>query len=182
MSDAAGERLVLLYSRDRIHERVKELAAAIRHDYTGRDLVVIGVLKGAFMFAADLIRELDRPVGVDFVTLSSYGPATTTSGVPAIVRAPSVTIQDKDVLVIEDIVDSGLSMKALLADLGARSPRSVRLCALLDKRERRVEAIVIDYVGFEVPSGFVVGYGIDYAEKYRYLSDIYRLEFESVTS
>ncbi len=182
MGASTGERLVLLFPHDRIRARVRELAEAIRHDYHGRDLVIIGVLKGAFMFVADLIRELNLPVSIDFVTLSSYGSATATSGAPTIARAPTVEIRDKDVLVIEDVVDSGLSMKALLADLGGRRPRSLRLCALLDKRERRVETIAIDYVGFEVPRGFVVGYGIDYAEKYRYLPDIYRLEFEPVTS
>jgi hypoxanthine phosphoribosyltransferase len=172
------ERLVLLFSRDQIQERVRALARAIREDYRGRDLVVIGVLKGAFVFAADLIRALHRPVTVDFVGVSSYGTSTESSGEPRITKPLQLSIAGKDVLVVDDILDTGLSMKALLNYLRAHSARSVRTCALIDKRERRSEEVPSDYVGFEVPGGFVVGYGIDYAEKYRYLPEVYRLEFE----
>lgn len=168
-------RLVRLYSRGRIAARVRALARAIRADYEGRDLVVVGVLKGAFVFLADLVRALDRPVAIDFVGLSSYGRGVDSSGTVRVTRPLGVPIAGRDVLVVEDILDTGRSMKALLEGLAAGSPRSVRLCALLDKRERRVEPVTAHYVGFEVPQGFVVGYGIDFDERYRHLPDIYRL-------
>lgn len=175
---AAAERLIHLYSRDQVQERVRELARAIRRDYQGRQLVVVGVLKGAFMFMADLIRVLHLPLTLDFVGLSSYGPRTESTGTPTVTKPLELPIEGKDVLVVEDILDTGLSMKVLLDYLRARAPGSVRLCALIDKRERRTESVPVDYVGFELPGGFVVGYGIDYAERYRYLPEIYRVEFE----
>ena len=173
-----GERLVYLYSRDQIQDRVRALARAIRLDYRDREPVLVGVLKGAFVFMADLIRALHRPLTLDFVGLSSYGARTESSGAVAITKPLGLSIEGKDVLVVEDILDTGLSMKALSEYLWALSPKSVRICALIDKRERRSESTRADYVGFEVPGGFVVGYGIDYAEKYRYLPEIYRVEFE----
>lgn len=176
------ERLVLLYSRDQIEDRVRELAQVIRRDYDGRELVVVGVLKGAFVFMADLLRALRLPVTLDFVGLSSYGSRTESSGSPTVTRPLGLPVVGKDILVVEDILDTGLSMRALLDYLRAQAPRSVRICALIDKRERRSESVPADYVGFELPGGFVVGYGIDYAEKYRYLPEVYRVEFEETAS
>lgn len=173
------ERLVRLYSRREVGERVRALARQIRHDYRGHDLVVVGVLKGAFVFLADLVRALRRPVAVDFVGLSSYGHGTEPSGPVSITTPLRLPVEGKDVLVVEDILDTGLSMQALLDHLRARAPRSIRVCALLDKPARRRTPIAPDYVGFTVADGFVVGYGIDYAEKYRELPEVYRVEREA---
>lgn len=172
------ERLVYLFSKDQIQDRVRELARAIRLDYPGREMVVIGVLKGAFVFMADLIRALHVPLTLDFVGLSSYRSGTESSGSVTITKPLEISIEGKDVLVVEDILDTGFTMKALLDYLRAQSPRSIRICALISKSERRAEPIGADYVGFEVREGFVVGYGIDYAEQHRALSEIYRIEFE----
>lgn len=175
------ERLTLLFSREQIQDRVRALAREIRQDYRGADLVVIGVLKGAFVFVADLIRVLHLPLTVDFVGLSSYGAGRESSGVVAITKPVQVPIEGRDVLVVEDIIDSGLSMTALLDHLRARSPRSLRVCALIEKRERPLVAVPVHYVGFVVDEGFVVGYGIDYAEKYRHLPEIFRVEARAGT-
>lgn len=172
------ERLVFLYSREQIQDRVRALARAIREDFKGSELVVVGILKGAFVFMADLIRALHRPLAVDFVGLSSYGSGTESSGAVVVTKPLELSIEDKDVLVVEDVLDTGLTVKALLDHLWARSPKSIHICALIDKRERRAKSVPADYVGFELPGGFVVGYGIDYAEKYRGLPEIYRVEFE----
>jgi hypoxanthine phosphoribosyltransferase len=154
---------------------VRALAARLRDDYRGRDLVVAGVLKGAFVFLADLVRELRLPVQVDFVGVSSYGSGSVSSGTPRITTPLRLPVAGRDVLVVEDILDTGRTLRTLLAYLGAQRPRSVRVCALLDKRARRAEAVPADYVGFDLPDGFVVGYGIDYAERYRELPGLYRL-------
>ena len=172
-------RLTRLYTRERIQRRVRELAAEIGRDYAGRDLVVVGVLKGAFVFMADLVREIDFDVRVGFVTVSSYGSRTESSGAP-VIRAPAdLAIASADVLVVDDILDTGLSLSALHDHLRAGSPRSVRLCVLIDKRERRAVPVTADYVGFELGRGFVVGYGIDYAERYRSLPEIFTIEVEA---
>ena len=176
---AEQERLVRVFSRAQIQAKVRTLARAIRQDYQGRELVVIGVLKGAFIFLADLIRALRLPLTLHFVSVSSYGARTESSGAATINAPHTLSVEGQDVLVVEAILDTGLSMKVLLEYLQARSPRSVRVCALIDKRERRTEPIRADYVGFVLTAGFIVGYGIDYAEKYRYLSEIYRVELES---
>jgi hypoxanthine phosphoribosyltransferase len=173
------ERLVFLYSRDQIEDRVRALAQAIRRDYLGRELVVVGVLKGAFVFMADFIRALHLPLTLDFVGLSSYGLRAESSGAPVVTKPLGVPIEGRDVLVVEDILDTGLSLKALLDYLRAQSPKSVRVCVLIDKRERRAEAVRVDYAGFVLTEGFVAGYGIDYAEKYRYLPEIYRVEIDA---
>ncbi len=180
---AEQERLVRLFSRAQIQAKVRALAGTIRQDYQdhqdkGRELVVIGVLTGAFMFLADLIRVLGLPVTVYFVSVSSYGSQTEPSSAPTISAPRDLSIEGKDVLVVEDILDTGLSMKALLEYLRDRSPASLRLCTLTDKRERRKVEIEADYVGFTLPEGFIVGYGLDYAERYRHLPEIYRVEFE----
>ncbi len=176
MSTTAAAPLTLLFSRAQIAERVDALASVIAADYRDRDLVVVGVLKGAFVFVADLIRALGIPITVDFVGLSSYRASSRSAGTVTVTQPLSVEIEGRDVLVVEDIVDTGLSMRGLLDDLAARRPASLRLCALIDKGERRVAHVPIDYVGFTVTAGFVVGYGIDYAERYRALPDIHRLD------
>ncbi len=172
----ASTPLSLLFSRTEIAKRVRALAAQIDADYRGRELIVVGVLKGAFIFMADLVRALHVPVTVDFVGLSSYRDASRSAGSVAVTRPLTVDIETRDVLVVEDILDTGLSMRHLLDDLRARRPASLRLCALVDKRERRTEDVNPDYVGFTLREGFVVGYGIDYAERYRELPDLHRAQ------
>jgi hypoxanthine phosphoribosyltransferase len=174
--EPAGARLVLLHPREAIQDRVQALAGQIRADYAGRDLVVVGVLKGAFVFMADLIRAIGQPLTLDFVGLSSYGAGTRSSGAVTITKALGLAIAGKDVLVVEDVLDTGLTMRALLEYLRAQAPRSLRICALLDKRERRTEAVPAEYVGFALRDGFVAGYGIDWGERYRELPDLYRVE------
>lgn len=170
------ERLVLLYSRDEIARRVHELAAIISADYAGRDLVLVGILRGAFVFLADLIRHLTIPATVDFIGALSYGCRAETSGQVTITKDFQVSIAGRDVLLVEDIEDTGTTLQAILDVVEKRNPGSVKVCALIDKKERRLADVKVDYVGFEVARGFIVGYGIDYAERYRYLPDIYRLE------
>ncbi len=170
------ERLRLLFSRDQIEEAVRRLGAEISSDYRGRCPLLVGVLKGAFMFLADLLRHLSIPVEVDFVRLSSYGCRTETSGVVRMTKELESDVRGRDVIVVEDIVDTGLSLKFLLEELEAQGPSSLRVCALVDKKARREVEIQVDYVGFEIEEGFIVGYGIDYAERYRELPEIYVLE------
>ncbi len=174
--DPAGPRLVLLHSREAIHDRVRALAHQIRADYAGRDLVIVGVLKGAFVFMADLVRAIGQPLTLDFVALSSYAAGTRSGGAVTITKTLGLAIAGKDVLVVEDILDTGLTMRALLEYLQAQAPRTLRICALLDKRERRTAAVLAEYVGFALGEGFVAGYGIDYGERYRELPGLYRVE------
>jgi hypoxanthine phosphoribosyltransferase len=171
-----SQRLVLLYSRDQIARRVSELAAVISTDYAGADLVLVGILRGSFVFLADLIRQLTVPVVVDFVGAASYGSGTQTSGQVTFTRELQVPVSGRDLLLVEDIEDTGITLQAIKKKLEELGPRSVKVCILIDKRERRQIDIPLDYVGFEIDKGFIVGYGIDYAEQYRYLPDIYRLE------
>ena len=161
-----------LYSREDIAAAVEKLANEIRRDYLGKRLVIVGILKGSFMFIADLIRQLNIPVEVEFVVLSSYGEGTESSGNIRMVKGLSTDIKGRDVLVVEDIIDSGYTINFLLDYLRRHRPASFKLCVLLDKRERRKVPVVIDYRGFTVPNKFVVGYGIDWDEKFRYLPDI----------
>ena len=174
--NAASERLVLLYSRDQIAQRVRELAASISADYAGSDLVLIGILRGAFVFLADLIRQLTIPVKVDFVGAASYGSRTQTSGQVAITKELQIPVSGRELLLVEDIEDTGVTLQAIQRKFQELGPRSIKVCALIDKRERRLVDVPVDYVGFEIFKGFIVGYGIDYAEQYRYLPDIYRIE------
>ena len=171
-----SERLVLLYSRDEIARRVSELAAVISADYTGGDLVLIGILRGAFVFLADLVRHLTIPVVVDFVGAASYGSRAQTSGQVAFTKELQVPVSGRDVLLIEDIEDTGITLQAIRNKIEKLGPRSIKVCTLIDKRERRLVDVQVDYVGFKIAKGFIVGYGIDYAEQYRYLPDIYRIE------
>ena len=167
--------LSLLLSREAIAARVKELAIQISRDYAGKDLLLVGVLKGAFVFLADLMRALEIPVQVDFVRLASYGAGATSAGQVRVLLDMAASIADRHVLIVEDILDSGLTLGFLLERLRARQPASLKLCVLLNKHIRRVYEISPDYTGFVVPEGFVVGYGIDYAERYRHLPAIYIL-------
>jgi hypoxanthine phosphoribosyltransferase len=173
-----SERLTRLVSKEEIERRVHSIAADIRRDVAGGDLVVVGVLNGAFVFTADLVRALAMPLEVDFVRLASYGASRTSSGRVAVTKSLERPITGRDVLVVEDILDTGHSLAVLLDELSQHAPRSVRICVLVDKPERRVIAVHADYTGFVVPKGFVVGYGIDYAERYRALPDLYRLDVE----
>jgi len=165
-----------LITRDQIQARLRELAADINRDYAGQPLILVGVLKGVFIFLADLIRLLEMPVRVDFVRLRSYGSGDTSSGQVEITKDLEIPIRDEHVLIVEDIIDSGLTLQYLLNLLQQRQPRSLKICCLTDKPERRSLDVPIDYVGFQVPRGFLVGYGLDYAEKYRQLPDICELE------
>ncbi len=159
----------ILLQEDELKQRVKELGAQITEDYKGKDLVLITVLRGSYIFMADLSRTIDLPCVIDFMSVSSYGKGTTSSGQVQITKDLSEDIAGKDVIVVEDILDSGNTLSYLLEILKARKPASVRLCTLLDKPERRVKDIQADYCGFTIPDAFVVGYGLDYAEQYRNL-------------
>lgn len=171
-----AERLVLLFSREEIAKRVRELAAAVSAAYAGGDLVLVGILRGAFVFLADLIRHLTIPAAVDFIGAASYGTRAETSGEVAVTRPLQLPIAGRDVLLVEDIEDTGITLKAILDRVAREQPRSLKVCTLIDKRERRLVDVKVDFVGFEIPRGFVVGYGIDYAERYRHLPDIHRVE------
>jgi len=166
----------ILFTRDEIAATVKRLATEIRRDYQDKHPLLIGVLKGSFMFMADLIRLLDFPLEVEFITVSSYGRAMESSGKIKVVQGLRSKVRGRDVLVIEDIVDTGLAISFLLDYLRKKKPASLRLCALTDKPSRRQVPVTIDYLGFTVPNKFIVGYGIDWDEKFRYLPDIYTLE------
>ena len=169
----------ILIPREDIAAKLDELAAAIDRDYAGRELLLVGVLKGAIFVVADLHRRLGVPSAVDFMAVSSYGSATTSSGVVRILKDLDTEIEDRHVLVVEDIVDSGLTLDYLLKNLRSRRPASVEVLSLLTKPSRREVDLPIRYVGFEVPDVFVVGYGLDFAEHYRGLSDIVTLKPEA---
>jgi hypoxanthine phosphoribosyltransferase len=164
--EAIGDILV---PADDLERRVGELAAEISRDYAGKDLILIGVLKGAVFFLSDLMRRLEVPVEVDFMAVASYGSATKSSGVVRILKDLDAVIEGRDVLIVEDIVDSGLTLQYLLRNLEGRNPRSLEVCALLIKPERRKVELQTRYVGFEIPNRFAIGYGLDHGERYRNL-------------
>lgn len=164
--DAIGEVLV---PADELTRRVRELAAEVSRDYVGKDLILIGVLKGAVFFLADLMRALEVPCEVDFMAVASYGSATKSSGVVRILKDLDAVIDGRDVLIVEDIVDSGLTLQYLLRNLAGRNPRSLEVCALLIKPSRRKVDLDTKYVGFEIPDRFAIGYGLDHDERYRNL-------------
>jgi len=168
--------LKVILRRKDIRDAVKRLAAEIKKDYQGKNPLLIGILKGSFVFMADLVRLLDFPLEVDFVRLSSYGRGRESSGKIKVVHGLGAQVRGRDVLVVEDIIDTGLSIAFLLDYLRRKRPASLRLCALTDKPARRRVAVTIDYLGFTVPNKFVVGYGIDWDEKFRNLPDICALE------
>lgn len=166
-----------LYSQREIQKKIKELARTISKDYWKEELLLIGVLKGAFVFMSDLARNLSIPVKLDFVRLASYGSQSRSQGKIRLTKAIELPIRDKHILVVEDIVDSGLTLKFLLDFLNKENPKSVRICALIDKTERREVPILVDYVGFSISKGFIVGYGLDFDEQYRHLPGLYHLVF-----
>ena len=170
---AIGEVLV---STEELERRVGEIGTEISRDYEGRDLVMIGVLKGAVLFIADLMRQLTVPCEIDFMAVSSYGSATDSSGVVRILKDLEAPIEGRDVLIVEDIIDSGLTLQYLLRNLRARNPGSLEVCALLTKPERRTVDLPVRYTGFEIPDKFAIGYGLDYAERYRNLPYVAALE------
>lgn len=158
-----------LLSTQEIEARVAQLGAQISADYAGKDVLVVGILKGAFVFCADLIRQMDLPVQMDFMAVSSYGASTESSGVIRIVKDLEASVEGRHVLLVEDIVDSGLTLRYLREYMERQNPASLRICVLLDKPTRRKTEVKVDYTGFTIPDEFIVGYGIDYAERYRNL-------------
>lgn len=161
--------LEILISQDEIKEKIKELGEQITKDYKDKDLLMVGVLKGCVIFLSDLIREIKLPLAIDFMVLSSYGSSTKSSGVVRIVKDLEKDIKGKDVLIVEDIVDTGLTLNYLVDYLYTRNANSVKICTLLEKPDRRIAPVKMEYVGFHIPDEFVVGYGLDYAETYRNL-------------
>jgi hypoxanthine phosphoribosyltransferase len=171
VSAAELERAIteVLIEEDVLQRRIRELGEEISSDYAGRDLLLIGVLKGAVFFMSDLMRNLTIPCEIDFMAISSYGDSTDSSGVVRILKDLDINIEGRDVLVVEDIIDSGLTLSYLMRNLEAREPASLEICALLTKPERREIEVPVRYVGFEIPNRFVIGYGLDFAERYRNL-------------
>lgn len=172
------EKISTLISQEELQKRIKELAREIERDYSGRDLLIIAVLKGSFMFLADLIRGLNHSVAVDFMGTSSYGASTQSSGEVRITKDLEQSVSGRHVLLVEDIVDTGLTLRYLVDTLRARQPASLRVCTLLDKPARRRVRIGLDYYGFIIPNAFVVGYGLDYQEMYRGLPYVGVIEEE----
>jgi hypoxanthine phosphoribosyltransferase len=171
-ADVANDLTEVLYTEAEIRARIAELCREIERDYEGRDLLLIGVLKGAVMVMADLSRELKRDIDMDWMAVSSYGAGTRSSGVVRIVKDLDTDLSGRNVLIVEDIVDSGLTLSWLRSNLLTRGPASVEICALLRKPEAAKVEIDARYVGFEIPNEFVVGYGLDYAQRYRNLRDV----------
>ena len=172
------EKIRVLLSEEEVDKRVRELAEMISCDYQGKEIHLICVLRGSVFFACELAKRITVPVTIDFMCVSSYGNEKKSSGVVKIVKDLDDFIENRDVLVVEDIIDSGRTLSYLMANLKSRNPRSLKLCTLLDKPERRVIETEVDYVGFEIPDEFVVGYGLDYAQKYRNLPYIGIVDFE----
>lgn len=168
----------IFYNELELSRRIKELGNKIAKDNEGKDLIMVCVLKGAAMFFSDLIKEVNMPMMIDFISVSSYGKNTESSGVVRFLKDLDIDIEDKDVILVEDIVDTGLTLKYLIENLNTRKPNSLKVCSLLDKPSRRKVDVKIDYIGFEVPDEFIVGYGIDYAENYRNLPYVGTLKEE----
>ena len=164
-----GDIEEILYTKEDLADIVKRLGNRISEDYKDKNLFMVAALKGAVVFMADLMRAISVPCAIDFLSVSSYGKGTTTSGEVRVLKDLDTTLEGRDLLVVEDILDSGVTLSFLLKNLSARGPRSIRLCTLLDKPDRRKVPITPDYVGVQVPDKFIVGYGLDYAEKYRNL-------------
>ena len=171
--EAIGEIIV---QADDLQHRIRELGAEISRDYADKDLLLIGVLKGAVFFLSDLMRQIEIPCEVDFMAVASYGSSTDSSGVVRILKDLDAPLEGRDVLIVEDIVDSGLTLSYLVRNLEARQPASLEVCALLTKPERRKADIECRYVGFEIPNRFVIGYGLDYGERYRSLPYVAALD------
>jgi hypoxanthine phosphoribosyltransferase len=173
-------RKEILYSRELIQKRVREIAGRLSADYAGRELVVIGILKGAFIFMADLIRAMTIPCQIDFVRVASYGAGQESSGKVVMTKDIETSIAGRDVLIVEDIVDTGLTLTYLVNWLKERNPSSIKVCVFLDKRKRRKVSFEADYVVFTMDDGFVVGYGLDFNEQARYLPEVYIIKQEQV--
>jgi hypoxanthine phosphoribosyltransferase len=167
----------LLISQNSIQSRVRDLASQISSDYSGKELIAVGMLNGAFIFFADIVREMTIPLKIDFIRAASYGSGNSSCGDVRLTKPLEIPIKDKSLLLIEDIVDTGLTLSKILDIIWEQKPESVKICALIDKQERREKKITVDYCGFKVKEGFLVGYGLDYNEQYRCLSDIYELHF-----
>ena len=182
MSQTELERAVgeVLIDEDTLRTRVAELGAEVSGDYEGRDLLLIGVLKGAVFFMADLMRHITVPCEVDFMAISSYGDSTDTSGIVRILKDLDINIERRDVLVVEDIIDSGLTLSYLMRNLESREPASLAVCALLTKPARREIDVPVRYVGFEIPNRFVIGYGLDFGGRYRNLPYVAVLSDEAL--
>ena len=178
MYDDLGE---VLFSEEKIAEIVKNMGERISKDYEGKNLLLVSVLKGSLMFMADLMRQITIPCSIDFLSVSSYGSGTSTTGEVRILKDLDASLEGKDVLVVEDILDSGVTLSYLLKNLSARKPNSIRLCTFLDKPERRRVNVHADYIGASIPDEFIVGYGLDYAEKYRNLPFVAVLKPEVYT-
>ena len=170
------DRLIVLFRRDQIQREVDRLASQIREDYRDKNPLLIGVLKGSFIFMADLVRALNIPLEVDFVRIGSYGARTESSGEVDEIHGLRTPVLGRHVLVIEDIVDTGTTLSWLMNSLREKKPASLRLCAMFDKPARRKVLVHIDYMGLTLPNRFVVGYGLDFNERYRYLPDLYAIE------
>ncbi len=167
--DIRADILEILIGEEDLKAKVTELAAQVNADYQGHDLLIVGALKGAVMFMTDLARQINVPVEMDFMAISSYGKSTQSSGIVRILKDLDRSVEGRNVLIVEDIVDSGLTLSYLADHLRAQEPASLKICALLNKPSRRTSDVVIDYVGFDIPDKFVVGYGLDFAERYRNL-------------
>jgi len=172
----APKHLTVLFTKEEISREVKRLAQEINLDYQGKRPLLLGILKGCFVFMADLIRLLEIPVEIDFATLSSYGSAKATSGEVKVVQGLRSQVKGRDILVIEDIVDTGITVGYFIDYLRRKKPASLKLCALFDKPSRRKVPVPIDYLGFTVPDRFVVGYGLDFDERFRHLPELYFIE------
>ncbi len=175
MQTYPGEKLEVLLAHSEIKHRVENLGKRITMDYDGKPLLLVGILKGSFIFMADLIRSIDLPVAIDFMAMSSYGAATKSSGVVRILKDLEQSVDGRHVMVVEDIVDTGLTLNYIFGHMRSRGAASVKICSLLDKPSRRQVAVPLHYKGFEIPDEFVVGYGLDVDERYRNLPDVCRL-------
>lgn len=173
-----ADKISVMFSEEEINARIREMGAQISKDYAGRSVHLVGILKGATFFACELAKRITVPVTLDFMSVSSYGDSTESSGVVKINKDLDEPLEGKDVLVVEDIVDTGNTLSYLLDNLQKRGSASVKLCALLNKPDRRVKPVEVDYTGFVIPDAFVVGYGLDYAQKYRNLPYIGVVETE----
>lgn len=173
-----AEKIRVMYSEEEVAARIRQLAEQINHDYEGKEIHLIGILRGGSFFMCELAKRITVPVTIDFMSASSYGMSTTSSGVVKIVKDLEESIVGRNVIVVEDIIDTGRTLSYLLEMLKERQPESLKLCTLLDKPDRRVVEVKIDYNGYSIPDEFVVGYGLDYAQKYRNLPYIGVVEFE----
>ena len=173
-----SEKISVLIEEDVVDKRIRELGEQISKDYEGKEVVLVSILRGSIFFTCELAKRITVPVYLDFISVSSYGMDTESSGVVKVIKDLDDSIRDKHVIVVEDIIDTGRTLNYLLGTLKARGPASLKLCAMLDKPDRRVVDVDIDYRGFEIPDKFIVGYGLDYAQKYRNLPYIGIIEFE----